>query len=165
LGDYPKAIDYQQQALKIAREMKNRRGEGLALGNLGSEYDTLRDYPKVIDYQQQALKITREIKDRDGEGRALGNLGGALYKQGNLKLAESTLFEGIKVLESLRGWGLKDNEKISIFDTLPQRTTYILLQQVLIAQNKTDAALEIAERGRGRAFVELLASKISPNSG
>lgn len=65
-------------------------------------------------------------------------------------------------MESLRGRELKDNEKVSISDT--QRNTYVTLQQVLIAQNKNNAALEIAERGRGRAFVELLASKISPNS-
>jgi CHAT domain-containing protein/Flp pilus assembly protein TadD len=162
LGDYPKAIDYYQQHLKIAREIKHRQGEGNALGNLGIAYLSLGDYPKAIDFHQQSLKIAREIKDRDGEGNALNNLGYALYKQGNLKLAESTLFKGIKVYESLRGRELKDNEKVSISDT--QRSTYLTLQQVLIAQNKTDAALEIAERGRGRAFVELLADKISPNS-
>lgn len=33
-----------------------------------------------------------------------------------------------------------------------------------MAQNKTNTALEIAERGRARAFVELLASKVSPNN-
>jgi CHAT domain-containing protein/Flp pilus assembly protein TadD len=161
LGDYPKAIDFQQQALKIAREIKDRLGEGNALGNLGNAYRNLGDYPKAIDFQQQALKIAREIKDRLGEGNALGNLGYALYKQGNLKLAESTLFDSIKVKESLRD-RLEDKEKVSLSDT--QRNIYITLQQVLIAQNKTDAALEIAERGRGRAFVELLADKISLNS-
>ncbi len=35
------------------------------------------------------------------------------------------------------------------------------LQQVLIAHNKPEAALEVTERGRGRAFVELLASRLS----
>lgn len=49
---------------------------------------------------------------------------------------------------------------MSISDT--QRNTYRTLQQVLIAENKTDAALEIAERGRARAFVELLNKRISP---
>jgi CHAT domain-containing protein len=34
------------------------------------------------------------------------------------------------------------------------------LQQASIAQNKTEAALEIAERGRARAFAELLASRL-----
>ncbi len=162
LGDYPKAIDYYQQGLKIAREIKDRLGEGNALSNLSTSYDSLGNYPKAIDYQQQSLKIAREIKDRLGEGVSLNNLGSTLYKQGNFKLAESTIFEGIKVYESLRGRELKDNEKVSIFEE--QSRSYRTLQQVLIAQNKTDAALEIAERGRGRAFVELLAGKISPNS-
>ncbi len=52
--------------------------------------------------------------------------------------------------------------KSLFFDT--QSNTYRILQQVLIAQNKTDAALEIAERGRARAFVELLASRVSTNN-
>lgn len=38
--------------------------------------------------------------------------------------------------------------------------TYRLFQQALVAQNKTDEALEVAERGRARAFVELLASRL-----
>lgn len=33
------------------------------------------------------------------------------------------------------------------------------LQQILIAQNKPEAALEVAQRGQGRALVELLASR------
>jgi CHAT domain-containing protein len=35
------------------------------------------------------------------------------------------------------------------------------LQQILIAQNKPEAALEVAQRGQGRAFAELLASGLS----
>lgn len=42
-----------------------------------------------------------------------------------------------------------------------QVQAYQTLQQALIAQNKPEAALEIAERVRGRAFVELLASRLS----
>ncbi|MGJ5675312.1 MAG: tetratricopeptide repeat protein [Nostochopsis sp.] len=160
LGDYPKAIDYYQQSLAIIRKIKDRQGEAQSLANLGKTYLSLGDYPKAIKYQQQSLKIARKIKDRQSENYSLNNLGIVFYKQGKLTLAESTLFESIKVKESLRG-ELKDNDKISIIDT--QRNTYRILQQVLIAQNKTDAALEIAERGRARAFVELLASRLSPN--
>ncbi len=162
LGDYPKAIDYQKQSLAIAREIKDRNGEGIALGNLGITYFYLEDYPKAIDYYQQALTITREIKNRKDEGNALMHLGSAYWKQGKLTLAESTLMESIKVYESLRGRELKDSEKVSIFETYIN--AYRILQQFLIAQNKTDAALEISERGRGRAFVELLASRLSTNS-
>lgn len=159
MGDYPKAIEYNQQSLVIKREIKHRSGEGATLGNLGVAYQNLGDYPKAIEYYQQTLIIARETKDRNREGNALNSLGFVYYKQGNLTLAESTLIKSIKVQESLRSLELKDSDKVSFFDT--QSHTYRTLQQVLIAQNKTDTALEIAERGRGRAFVELLTSRLS----
>ncbi|KST63861.1 CHAT domain-containing tetratricopeptide repeat protein [Mastigocoleus testarum] len=161
LGDYSKAINYYQQSLKIARKIKDPLSEAQLLGNLGVAYRNLGDYSKAIDNQQQSLKIARKIKNRNGKGFALSNLGFTYYKQRKLTLAESNLFEGIKVYESLRGRELKDSEKVSIFET--QSNTYKFLQQVLVAQNKSTAALEISERGRGRAFVELLASRLSTN--
>ncbi|BAZ77513.1 TPR repeat-containing protein [Aulosira laxa NIES-50] len=162
LGDYKKAIEHHQQSLAIALEFKDRNSEGKALGNLGIAYFQLGDYPKAIEYQQQRLVIAREIKDRLGEGQSLNNLGLAFYKSGNLSAAEKTLFDGIKVWEYLRNIKLPDHSKVSLFDT--QSSIYRTLQQVLIAQNKTDAALEVAERGRARAFVELLASRVSTNN-
>jgi CHAT domain-containing protein len=105
--------------------------------------------------------IAREIKDRESEGTALGNLGLALSKSGNLPAAEKTLLDSIKVSESLRA-GLDDANKVSIFET--QTNPYVNLQQVLIDQKKTNDALEIAERGRARAFVELLASRQAPSA-
>ncbi|MCF4967770.1 CHAT domain-containing tetratricopeptide repeat protein [Nostoc sp. CMAA1605] len=160
LGDYSKAIDYHQQSLAIAREIKDRLGEGQSLGNLGIVYDALGDYSKAIDYHQQRLAITREIKDRNGEGTALNNLGVALQKSGKLPEAEKILRAGIDVWKSIRGnLGSNDVYKVSIFEE--QARTYRTLQQVLIAQNKTNAALEISEQGRSRALVDLLNSRLS----
>ncbi|MEG4030806.1 MULTISPECIES: CHAT domain-containing tetratricopeptide repeat protein [unclassified Microcoleus] len=156
LGDYAKAIEYLQQDLAIAREIKNPESEGKALGNLGNAYNSLGDYAKAIDYFQQVLAIARSIKDRQSEGTALGNLGLTLARSGNLPAAEKTLLDSIKVSESLRA-GLDDANKVSIFET--QTNPYVILQKVFIDQKKTNEALEIAERGRARAFVELLASR------
>ncbi|MEG4212146.1 tetratricopeptide repeat protein [Microcoleus sp. S13_B4] len=161
LGDYAKAIEYAQQQLAIAREIKDRQSEGAALGSLGSAYLYLGDYAKAIEYAQQQLAIAREIKDRPSEGIALNNLGFALSKSGNLPAAEKTLLDSIKVSESLRA-GLDDANKVSIFET--QTSPYLTLQEVFIAQKKTNEALEIAERGRARAFVELLASRQAPSA-
>jgi CHAT domain-containing protein len=69
----------------------------------------------------------------------------------------------IKILEKLRsGLGSDDKSKVSIFES--QRLPYVNLQKVLIAQNKSGAALEISERGRARAFVELLQHRYLPKS-
>ncbi|MDF5716797.1 MAG: CHAT domain-containing protein [Rhizonema sp. NSF051] len=159
LGKYALAIDYHQQSLAIAREIKDRLGESQSLGNLGNAYYSLGKYALAIDYYQQRLAIAREIKDLNGEGTALNNLGSALYKSGKLAEAEKILRTGIERWESLRELlGKNDSYKVSIFEQ--QARTYRTLQQVLIAQNKTSLALEISERGRSRAFVELLTSRL-----
>ncbi len=163
LGDYAGGIDYYQQILKIAREIKDVREEVAILNNIGEIYRNLEDYAKAIDYQQQSLKIAISTKDRQQEGRGLSSLGYTFYKQGNFNLAESTLLKAINVYESLRSnQKFTDKEKVLISEG--QNRTYVILQQVLISQNKNQSALEIAESGRSRMFVELLANKISPNS-
>ncbi|MUG93458.1 tetratricopeptide repeat protein [Scytonema sp. UIC 10036] len=162
-GNYTKATEYHQQNLTIARQIKDHQSEGKALGNLGNAYANLGDYAKAIKYYQQHLTIARQIKDSQSEGNALNNLGAALEKSGKLPEAEKILLLGIEVWESQRQrLGSNDAFKVSIFEG--QTNTYRILQSVLIAQNKTDRALEIAEQGRGRAFVELLASQVSSNS-
>ncbi len=159
LGNYAKAIEYQQQSLAITRQINDRQNEGSALSNLGNAYLSLGNYAKAIEYHQQHLAITRQINNRPGEGTALNNLGVALLNSSQLIKAETSLLAGIAVWEGLRAQlGDNDTNKVSIFEE--QAKTYRLLQQVLVAQNKPEAALEIAERGRSRAFVELLTKRL-----
>jgi CHAT domain-containing protein/uncharacterized protein HemY len=160
LGDYTKAIEYAQQSLAIAREFKNRPIEGGALSNLGVAYLNLGNSTKAIEYLQQNLAIAREINNRQSEGVALNNLGVAFLEAGNSTEAEKILLNGIQVWESMRQMlGSNDANKVSIFEG--QATTYRHLQQVRVAQNNPIAALEIAERGRARAFVDLLTQRLS----
>ena len=77
------ALNSWQQALQIYRALKNRQGEGMALGNLGVAHNSLGNYAKAIEYSQQSLAIAREIKNRQGEGMTLSNLGGTYFSLGN----------------------------------------------------------------------------------
>ncbi|WP_306415016.1 MULTISPECIES: tetratricopeptide repeat protein [unclassified Calothrix] len=58
-SQFEAALRSWQQALIIYREIKDRQGEGAALGNLGLAYYFLGDYPKAIEYQQQRLAIVK----------------------------------------------------------------------------------------------------------
>ena len=160
LGNDAKAIEYGQQFLAIAREIKDRQAEGQALGSLGIAYSNLGNDAKAIESLRQDLAIAREIKDHQGEGMALNNLGYAFLRASQLPAAAQSLRAALQVWESLRqDLGQNDSFKVSLFEG--QSRSYRILQQVFIAQNKPNAALEIAERGRARALVELLSKQVS----
>lgn len=157
-GHYHQAITCRERALEIAQKFKNHQLEGNIMGGLGGTYAFLEDYPKSLEYWQQTLKIADKHNQIPEKSVALANIGFTLLSAGNLPEAETQLYQAINVRESLRT-GLSDTNQISIFDT--QVDAYQALQQVLIKQEKIQEALEIAERGRARAFIELLLKRLS----
>ncbi|MEQ8974868.1 MAG: CHAT domain-containing protein [Coleofasciculus sp. C1-SOL-03] len=159
LEDYHKAIDYHQQSLRIKQEIGDRNGQGISLHNLGNAYFSLGDYSRAIDYQQQSLATAQEISDRLGEWLSLNDLGKVFLKTNQLVDAEEKLRAALEICETLRSSLVNSDHQVSLFET--QVNTYRLLQQVLVAQDNYDIALEIAEQGRTRIFVELLRERSS----
>jgi CHAT domain-containing protein/tetratricopeptide (TPR) repeat protein len=163
LGNYLRAIELYQQALDIQQEIGDRSGQATSWRNLGNAYRCLGKYQRAIECSHESLEIARAIGEKASEGATLNNLGLAFFDSGNFVEAETTLRNAIVIWESLRGkLSDRDNFKVSIFET--QAATYRHLEKVLITQEKIEAALEIAERGRARAFVELLGARLSANS-
>lgn len=152
-----KAIAYYQQSLAIAQKTQQRQRQAEALGSLGIAYEDKGDYPKALEFLQQSLSLARSLDNPQLEGRTLNNLGHILFSARRLSEAETQLRAAVKLLDGIRP-GLSDIYKVSIFDTQVQ--TYNLLQQVLIAAKQPEAALEISEQGRARAFVELLSRRM-----
>ncbi|UNU22943.1 tetratricopeptide repeat protein [Microcoleus vaginatus] len=163
LGNYLRAIEFYKQSLDIQQEMGDRSGQATSWRNLGNAYRCLGQCQRAIAYSQQSLTIARSIGERASEGAILNNLGLAFFDSGQFTEAETVLRNAIQIWESLRGrLGKNDNFKVSIFET--QAATYRHLEKALLAQSKTEQALEISERGRARAFVELLTARLSANS-
>jgi tetratricopeptide (TPR) repeat protein len=163
LGHYLRAIAHYKQSLDIQQEIGDRSGEATCCRNLGNAYRCLGQYQRAIEYSRQSLELVRAIGEKASEAATLNNLGLALFDFGKFAEAETVLGEAIQIWESLRGkLSDRDNFKVSIFET--QAATYRHLEKTLIVQKKTKQALEIAERGRARAFVELLGARLSANS-
>ncbi|HEY9861256.1 MAG TPA: tetratricopeptide repeat protein [Candidatus Obscuribacterales bacterium] len=148
-GDFNKALQYYKEASEISPIE--------ALTGLGNVYLSLGDIEKAIALHRQSLEKAQQQEDKEGEGTALSNLANALRQARQFAEAEQALRKAIEIWENLR-IRLEDANKVSIFEK--QARTYLLLQNVLIAQNKPNEALKIAKRGRARAFVELLARRI-----
>ncbi|MDV2997537.1 MAG: Photosystem I assembly protein Ycf3 [Chroococcidiopsis sp. SAG 2025] len=155
-----KALEFFKQALAIHQEVGERANEAETLSNIGLLYNISEQDREALKFFKQALAIHQKLNDRPSIGITLNNIGVQYLSFGNLIAAEKAFYDAIKALESLRT-GLTDQNKISIFET--QQSAYRFLQTTLVTQKKTDRALEVAERGRAKAFVELLASRLSPD--
>ena len=157
IEDYSKALEAAQRSLIIFKKIGDLRGESLTLNILGYTSNKLGNHTTALEYAQQSLVISRNINARENEGDALNIIGLALLKSHKEKEAEIAFYKAIEIFESLRP-GLTDENKVSLFET--RKNTYQLQQEVLTNQNKIESALEVSERGRARAFVEILSLKI-----
>ena len=154
-GQLDQAIQNYKQSLTLATTVGNTGLEVDALSGLGLTYEDLDDYDQAIELHARSVNLSNNIDDPRRQGRTLNNLGHALFGANQLDAAEVTLRSAIQTLEELRP--SQDRYNISLFDT--HVLTYNLLQQILVAKHKPKEALEIAERGRAQAFVELLAQR------
>jgi CHAT domain-containing protein len=155
LGERERAADYYHQDIDIARERGDKLVEAQALGNLATLRLQAGAFADAIPLLEQSRDRSRTVGYRRGEAIALRNLGLAQWRTGNTASAESTLRTAIAVQESLREpVGRNDLLNISLFET--QLDAYRYLQAVLIAQKRTEAALEVSERGRAQALAQLL---------
>jgi CHAT domain-containing protein len=175
-GDYQKGIDLNKQALDILNSSDFEAflltktpymtmANAIILGSLAETYASLGETKIAVDYANQYFEMLDKNPSIDNTNirqNGLTTLGRSLFLNQDFAQAETTMKEAVELLESMRaGLAQEDGLKISFFDLYSD--AYDLLQQTLIAQNKTEEALEIAERGRARALVELLADH-NPNS-
>ncbi len=155
------AIRSLEAALAKAQQTQNSAGVGSTLNYLGEVYLSQRDTAQAITHFTEALNLYKQSADQPGIGLTRHNLGRALLQNQQYPAATQQLLSAINVWETLRP-GLVDEQKIALFET--QAETYQHLQVALLAQGKQGAALEISERGRARAFIELLATRSDPTA-
>lgn len=139
--------------------MGKRSDEAVILNNIGGIYDNSGEQKKALDYYQQALLLSRAVGDRSGEATVLSNIGILLFAKQEYTPASQYISQSIELSESISHQDLTDELKVSYFDTY--ENNYRLLQKIFIAQNQPVAALEVAERGRARALMDLLNKRFS----
>ena len=64
-----------ERALAISRDLNERRGQSIVLGNLASVLADRGDFAKATEYTSQQLKLARDLGSKNEQGLALKNLG------------------------------------------------------------------------------------------
>jgi CHAT domain-containing protein/Flp pilus assembly protein TadD len=162
LGEQKLGISKYQEAQVLAQKLENPQLLGDVSSNLGLIYEDRHEYATAIQLHQKSVKIAIASKNPRAEAIAHNNLAHTLLLTGKLADAQKNLRTAIQSLDRVRS-SLNDLEQVNIFDT--QVSTYNLLQQVLIADRQPEAALEVSEQGRARAFAQRLANRLYANIG
>jgi tetratricopeptide (TPR) repeat protein len=79
VGQYDKAIEHFQHALKIDRQLGNEALLAVRLNNIGQIYYSRGQYDKAIEHYQQALEIDRRLGKEGLLAVLLNNIGQVYY--------------------------------------------------------------------------------------
>ncbi|XP_057668084.1 tetratricopeptide repeat protein 28 isoform X2 [Diorhabda carinulata] len=155
LGNFEEAIRYQQQHLSIASSTNDQLAKTVAFSSLGRVHQLLGNSTQAVNFLTQGLTIAESLGRRDEEAKIRNRLGLALWRNGDLEGSKKQLEITTHLLEDIRRDTKSTQDyKLSLFEL--QSTSYQVLQRVLVCLNRHEEALLMAERGRNRAFVDLL---------
>ncbi len=91
-GEYPKALDYYQQALDLAKANNDLWQLSRTFSNLGTIKDLTGNYAEAEALHKESLSLKETLDDKDGIAVCYLNLGTVQYVQGNYTDAQP-LFE------------------------------------------------------------------------
>ncbi|MEO0756993.1 MAG: CHAT domain-containing protein [Cyanobacteria bacterium J06648_16] len=158
IGNVDKAQRYLNRALDVSQAQADPTNTARSFHNLGDLAHAQGNMTAALAHYQQAQSRWQQLKDPAAEGHTLNAIGELYLDTGQISEAVTTLRRTVSLWESLRP-GLTDANKVSLAET--QTQTYQMLQQALVTQNNTSAALEVSESSRARAFAELLAHRLT----
>ncbi|XP_074546098.1 tetratricopeptide repeat protein 28 isoform X2 [Halichoeres trimaculatus] len=158
LGNFERAVVFQEQHLSVAAQTNDLIAKTLAYGSLGRIHHALQNSAQAVMYLQEGLRLAEQLGRREDEAKIRHRLGLSLWAGGNLEEAQHQLYRASVLFEMIRHETQHSTDyKLSLFDL--QTSSYQALQRVLVSLGRHDEALAIAERGRTRAFADLLVER------
>ena len=90
------AIALANQAKELARDINFRKGEALAIKNIGLVYYYQGKFIQTLQYWNQSLQILQAINDDLGQANLQGNIGAVFFAQGDEVMALQHHLESLK---------------------------------------------------------------------
>jgi CHAT domain-containing protein len=156
-SDWPTA----QGAISQAQALPGDAASQIAIAQAQADYHRHQgEWDAAIEQYQKALAITQRNANPATIANLNANMGWVQMQQGQTKLAIATLERSIQGYELLRE-NVNTDDQVSLVDT--QAQAFQSLQQAYVRDQRPEQALVVAERGRARAFVELLSARLTDN--
>jgi CHAT domain-containing protein/Tfp pilus assembly protein PilF len=161
-GDYQKAKETIDKALKSARELKIRMAEPQLLNDLGDLHLRLNEPESAVKVYQESLQSNAGLDNPSYAWVAHAGLATAYQRLGQLDQARAHYVKAIEVMEGVRAKLSGAEEKAGFYQNKVE--VYKNLAAVLVKLNEKRSEQELAseafyraESARARAFSDLLA--------
>jgi CHAT domain-containing protein len=156
-SDWPAA----QRAIAQTQRFSGNPANQIAIANAQADYHRHQSqWDAAIGEYQKALAIADRARNPATIANLNANIGWVQLQQGQIKPAIANLEQSIQAYETLREY-VNTDDQISLVDQ--QAQAFQTLQQAYVRDQRPEQALAIAERGRARAFVELLSARLTDN--
>jgi CHAT domain-containing protein len=160
-GETRKALEKFNEAIPISKATGARNTEGYILHNIGAAYNSLGEAQHALDKFNEALPIRQAIGARSEEAQTLLGIAQMEQKRGNLTQARQSIEQAINIIESIRSNISGQGLRASFFASRQEfYQSYIDVLMRMQRQSPAAAfdslALEVSERARARALLELL---------
>ncbi|HEY6945580.1 MAG TPA: CHAT domain-containing protein [Candidatus Acidoferrum sp.] len=156
LGEYQKAAEVLQEAMPIAEKANSAYSTQL-VANLGEAQESLGQLSEALASENRALAMLRKTGGNPDDDwqieRRIGHIDRTLAK-GEEALAHYE--NSIHTIELLRASALNTEGGLASFSARSQ-TVYEETADLLYDLGRPGESLEMAERGRARAFLDMLA--------
>ncbi len=101
LGNYWKAAEYFEEALKIREKIGDQWGIAMFLSNLGVVFSEKGDYGPAMDYFLRSLKIREKIGDQWGMAMSLNNIGLVHFERGEYPQSIEFFKKALEIREKI----------------------------------------------------------------
>lgn len=156
-GKIKEALALYEQALQYLKLTDDANLQGQVLGGLGLA-ELFNNHPQAaLMYYEQALKIAEQTGALEAQWDANLGLGKSYKYLGLNDLAISHLNKAVDLVEKERGQLTRDSFKTYNLDL--RNDCFSELIDLYARLNKPYEALAIAEKGRARAFLDMLSNR------
>jgi tetratricopeptide (TPR) repeat protein len=101
LKNSPKALEFYDRQLAIARDIGDKEGELTVIGNMGNALFRMGDFHAAMKHYEEQLALARERCNRQAEGDALGNMGSTIACMGESAKAVELLIQAISIAREM----------------------------------------------------------------
>lgn len=157
LGEDEQALDYYERARKLREETQPAFLPSV-LVRIGGIYAKRGNRERALEFGHRAVELAGTLDNGEVMWRALHSLGSMERQLGLRREALESFRESLSIVERLRAGGIAEDEaKTGLLDA--RQIVYSDTIRLLMEMGEVAEALEVAERARARAFLDLLGGR------